>query len=129
MIRWFIAARRKEGLTIDYFRNYYETRHAPLVVKLLPRVEMYERNYVVPETLIGGSGVETPTFAYDVISEMQFRDQASFDDLLCEAGRPDIKAALAEDEENFMDRSSISIFVVDTQQSNIGDAAIAFPVR
>lgn len=119
MIRWFIAAKRKEGMSLEEFRDYYETHHAPLVVSLLPRVEKYERNYVVPETVIGGAGIDEPVVAYDVISEMRFRDQQAFDEFLREAGRPSIQARLAEDEAKFMDRQSISTFVVGTHESEL----------
>ena len=74
MIKYMFALKRKPGLSLEEFKDYYENHHAPLVARN-SRIVGYRRNYIIP----GGytaphvdHQIEEPE--YDVISEMWFED-------------------------------------------------------
>src|SRR3546814_13313285 len=52
MVKLVALLKAKEGLSQEEFENYYEKYHVPLVLKHLPQIAHYRRNYVVPDTLL-----------------------------------------------------------------------------
>lgn len=46
MIKVLLTVRRKPGLTVGQFRDYYEGNHAPLAVRTLTALRKYARNYL-----------------------------------------------------------------------------------
>ncbi|KRW57436.1 EthD domain-containing protein [Pseudomonas sp. TTU2014-080ASC] len=84
---------RRQDLSREAFRDYYEQRHAPLALTFFPP-QLYQRNHLnMPDAVV----------PFDCLSEFDYADD--FDPLSVlqtEAG-----PRLAEDESNFMDRSSV----------------------
>jgi uncharacterized protein (TIGR02118 family) len=113
MVKMMFVIRRKPGISHSEFRDYYETHHAPLAVSLFPQVESYKRNYVIDGTLFGTTGLDSGPFTYDVVTEMGFADQEAYEEFREVAARPEISARIAADEEMFMDRASVALFLVD----------------
>src|SRR5215831_19179168 len=101
MIKLMIAIRRRQDLTFDEFKNYYEKKHAPLAVSLFPQVVFYKRNYVLKETMFGSVGIKSSSFDYDVLTEMAFVDQTTYDEFLATAAISDIAEKMAADEAIF----------------------------
>ncbi|HEY0595115.1 EthD domain-containing protein, partial [Sphingopyxis sp.] len=85
------------------FVNYYETRHAPLILELMPGIIAYRRNYVAKEGGFVFAG--TPQFDYDSITEIWFHDRAAYEAGLEALAWPESAARLVADEEMFLDRS------------------------
>lgn len=110
MIKVIALLRRKAGLSREAFIANYETRHAPLILSLLPGIVDYRRNYVDLE-----GALESPVAAidFDSVTEMTFASREAYDSFLAHAGKPDVAAAIASDEENVFDRSATRVFVVD----------------
>lgn len=108
--------RRREGMDAQAFRNYYEERHAPLILKLLPGIIAYRRNYAdfTDAHHFGGA-----PFDFDVITEICFESRAARDRAMEIAGRADVAEQIAADEENFLDRSATRMFLVDESPSII----------
>ena len=108
MFKLIITARRKPGTSTVEFRDYYEKRHAVLVRKITPMMRRYRRNYLTP--LDSALATGDPT-SYDCVTEAWFDSEADFQrsiqSLLAD---PEKTAALAKDEENLFDRSTIRIF-------------------
>jgi len=92
----FIRAR--EDLSRAAFIDHYENHHVPLVRRLLPMVGDYRRNYVDPDMTAAG----TAAFDYDVITELGFEDQAALDAFWATIRRPEVIAAIREDEAKFL---------------------------
>jgi uncharacterized protein (TIGR02118 family) len=115
MFKMIILAKRKPGMSMEAFREYYETRHAPLAMSLAPEpVAKYIRNYLTP----AAPGIENP---YDVVTETWFESKEQFDrNFAALAAAPEKMAAIAADEENFFDRSSISFYTADEVESDFG---------
>jgi len=60
-------------------------------------------------------GAPDPDF--DVISAFIFDDMAAYEDMLATHARPEVAAAIAADEEKFLDRSRTRMYVVDVRES------------
>lgn len=104
MIKVVLLVRRKDGISREEFRRYYESRHAPLAASQLRSCVRYVRNFVVDD-LAGEPDFDCITeFWY----ELEGPWRAARDRIATEASRQ----ALAQDEAQFMDRSSMRVVVV-----------------
>jgi uncharacterized protein (TIGR02118 family) len=99
----------KPGLAHDAFVEYYETRHAPLIMSIAPQIRDYRRNYLQREGAILAPGAVTPEF--DVVTELWFEDRMAFDAAMERFTNPENAARIARDEENVFDRSKTMFFV------------------
>lgn len=102
---------RRADLNRAEFRHHYETYHAPLADKLLPRFAHYVRNHVIDSA--------GPLACPDAVSEFGFGGeevlQAATQILSSRSGAP-----IREDELRFMDKPSNRSFPV--ERWNWGDA-------
>ena len=108
MFKLIILAKRKPGMSMDQFRDYYEKRHAVLVRTMTPTMRRYRRNYLTPldSALAAGDAA-----SYDCVTEAWFDSEAAFQSSLQSLVADTQKTtALAKDEENLFDRSMIRIF-------------------
>jgi hypothetical protein len=113
--------RRKAGVTPEEFREHYETRHAPLAMRLFPYFKDYRRNYVrhdLAHTRAGG-GDPLARLDFDAITEITFADKAGYDRMMRDMTDPAIKAEIDACEEQFMDRAATVVFLVDEETSPI----------
>ena len=100
---------RKPGLSEQEFVDYYENRHAPLILSIAPQICDYRRNYLRREGAILAAGASLPEF--DVVTELWFDDEAAFDAAMVAFTDPVNAARIARDEENVFDRSRTMFFV------------------
>jgi uncharacterized protein (TIGR02118 family) len=114
MFKMIILAKRKKGMSLEAFREYYETRHAPLAMSLAPEpVARYVRNYLTPVA----DGAEPP---YDVVTETWFESEAQYRrNFAALAAAPEKMATIAADEENLFDRSTITFFTAEEVESTL----------
>jgi uncharacterized protein (TIGR02118 family) len=101
---------RKPGVSREAFREYYETRHVPLVNEVAPRMQAYRRNYLVFGEPLSRSD---DMLDFDVVTEMEFPDRAAFETWIAAFRAPGATERIAADEENFIDRSRIRTCVVE----------------
>jgi hypothetical protein len=119
MIKLIALICRKPGTTREEFKNYYETRHAPLGRRLLPHMADYRRSYTQSDDAaesgdsVFNRGDAAPVADFDVMTEFWFTDQSAYHNFLAAGKNPEIAGALMEDELKFMDRSKIRMFIVD----------------
>jgi uncharacterized protein (TIGR02118 family) len=107
---------RKAGVTPEAFRAYYETRHVPLSLRLLPYFKSYARNYVQREGYDPtGAGNAGP--AFDVVTEITFETREDFEGMMRAMADPKILDQIVADEENFIDRSKLVMFFVDEAET------------
>jgi uncharacterized protein (TIGR02118 family) len=100
-----ILAKRKPGMSPQAFREYYETHHSVLARSLAPAMRRYQRNYLTP---FPAASTPAGEVAFDCVTEVWFDREEIFQQTLAQlAAQPDKAAALAADEENLFDRSSI----------------------
>ncbi|WP_408591356.1 nuclear transport factor 2 family protein [Novosphingobium sp.] len=117
MTKVIALLKAKPGLSRAAFIAYYETRHAPLILSLLPGIADYRRNYVDRS---GAFESAVATIDFDSVTEMRFADRAAYDLFLARAAEPAIAHAIAQDEENVFDRAATRMFVVDETPSSVG---------
>lgn len=104
MIKLLLLLKRKQGMTPEDFRRYYEERHVPLATSLQPKLAGYRRNYVGLMTV----GVTE----YDCVTETWYDLEGKWSDHRDSMVTPAIAALIAEDEAHFLDRPSTRVFVV-----------------
>jgi hypothetical protein len=99
--------KRKPGISVAQFRDYYESNHAPMAARYSQGVARYVRRYLNPldhpET---GPCDELP---YDVITEIWFDDEAVFRSMLDYITTAIMPDAVIEDEKNLFDRASFRL--------------------
>jgi uncharacterized protein (TIGR02118 family) len=120
MFKCIALLKCKPDLSREAFIDYYETQHAPLIRRLLPGIIDYRRNYVELEGAFLFPGAAPIDF--DVITEIWFTDRNAYDRFAAAAADEDIARQIAQDEENFLDRSATRMMVVDERRSGAPNA-------
>ncbi|QDK33524.1 EthD domain-containing protein [Sphingomonas sp. IC081] len=108
--------KRRADLTPQQFRDYYETRHAPLAVRHARGLSRYVRRYLEPQV-----HPETGAFTDgpDVITELWFEDEAVFRGALRYMTTSLMPADIVADEANLFDRTSLRIAAVTECESDL----------
>ena len=101
--------KRRPDLSQEEFVDYYESRHAPLILSIAPQIRDYRRNYLHREGAILAAGARPPDF--DVVTELWLDDQSAFAAAMAAFTDPTNAARIACDEENVFDRSGTMFFV------------------
>lgn len=113
MFKLMIFIKRRPDLTLEQFREHYETAHVPLSLDNLPLMLRHARNYIRP-----AKGEAEPPF--DCVTECWFEDKAAAKataELIASKLRPLIEA----DEARFMDRGSITHRIVEEHVTERAD--------
>jgi len=118
MVKMIAMVKKKEGLSIEEFAQYWYLKHAPLATKLVPQsVTAGWKKYLQNYALSLNGKAHAP---YDGVAEIYFSDLAAFwkwnDWYYSEDGK-----ALRDDEDNFMDRSQ-TVVIIAEEKMVIGDA-------
>ncbi|WP_404482203.1 EthD domain-containing protein [Novosphingobium sp. BL-52-GroH] len=112
--------KRRGDISPEAFRDYYETRHAPLAGKHASGVSRYIRRYIEPQP-----HPETGAFTDgpDVITELWFEDEAIYRATLAYVTTSLMPAEIVEDERNLFDRASFRIATVVERETDFGRGA------
>ena len=117
MFKAVVFIKRKEGMSMDDFIHYYETKHALLAPKLLPNLKRYVRHYITP----CGNGPHAGN-PFDVFTEIWFDNESEFNKAMASAAEPQNAAMIAEIEEHLFDRSSIRMMTMIDYESALDNA-------
>jgi hypothetical protein len=98
MLKLIALISKKPDITREAFIDYYEANHAPLIKRLLPMIGEYRRSYITPGMVPGGD----VALDYDVVTELTFEDQGVLDAFWETITRPEVLAAIREDESHFL---------------------------
>jgi hypothetical protein len=107
--------RRKPHLTHAQFRDHFERSHAPMAMKFCGHLFLaYRRNYVDHayhggDPRVAGGGFGRSEWHWDLMSEWILPDEASFLEIQRIMESPDIRPLFEEDEDRFIDRSTIAM--------------------
>ncbi len=116
MFKTITLLKRKPGLSMAEFIDYYERVHAQIGRKYLAgRAIHYSRRFLHE---IGD--IYSNDKPYDVVMEIWFKDRASFETTFAALQLPEIAAEIAADEENLFDRAYHRIFVVEEHETDLG---------
>lgn len=106
MVKIILLLKRREGMSLEAFREYYEKNHVPLArAQLLPPGIRYVRHYVQP---LG----EVSSEPYDCVTEVWFADRAQMEATFAKATASDFAAVLADDEAKVFDRATMRYYCV-----------------
>lgn len=109
MHKILLFMKRRPDISVEEFRDYYETRHAPLAAKYSRGVTRYIRRYVDPQVHPEtGAFIDGP----DVITELWFADKAIYRGTLAYITTSLMPEDIVEDEKNLFDRTSFRIATV-----------------
>lgn len=120
MFKCIALLRRRADLSRDAFIDYYETRHAVLIRRLVPQILDYRRNYVERQDALLFS--EASAIDFDVVTELRFADRTAYEGFIARCAEPDIARQIAADEENLFDRGATRMFVVDERPGAVTPA-------
>jgi hypothetical protein len=121
MIKLVSLIAKKPGITREQFIDHYEKNHSPMSIRLMPQIAKYVRNYpTVTENLHYAGMKHVPTVPYDCITEHWFKDRAAYDDMMNQfRTNPEKYRAFEEDEERFLDKTKMVMFLVEEHESKI----------
>jgi uncharacterized protein (TIGR02118 family) len=110
MFKVFGFLTKREGMPMQDFIDYYENKHVPLICSLARIPSVYKRRYIGrgEELTKEGGAVD-----FDVMTELEFPDEAAFLAWMAQLSGPDAGAKVAADEAKFLDRSRTRAYVVD----------------
>lgn len=109
MHKILLFMKRRPDLSVEAFRDYYETRHAPLAETYSQGVSRYIRRYIDPQP-----HPETGAFTDgpDVITELWFEDEKVYRATLAYITTSLMPDEIVADEANLFDRASFRIATV-----------------
>lgn len=136
MIRVMWLLRRRPDISFEQFRDHYENSHAVLGAKYLGHLLLaYRRNYALPAEAAAGDGslmrkvLSSKAWDYDCITEWDLADEAAFDKVVATLSDPVIGKLFHDDEEHFLDRSSVRLIRCDRFETDTsGCSAPAAPL-
>lgn len=109
--------KRRPGMTLEEFRDYYETRHAPLALQEGSNMARYIRRYIEPQPNPDtGKDGELP---YDVITELWFTDENTFRGTVAYLSTTIMPEEIVEDEKKLFDRSTMRMATVIEYESEL----------
>ena len=95
--------KRRPGMTLEAFRDYYENHHAPLCAKYSSGLVRYVRRYLEPHPNPDtGASEELP---FDVITELWFDDARAFHGTVRHLSTAVMPDEVVEDEKRLFDRA------------------------
>ncbi len=116
-IKLVTLLRRKEGMSMEGFKEYYETVHARIGEKYLsPHAIRYFRRYLHPVPGPDESRAEAER-SYDVVMEIWFQDQQAFDAAFRDLRTAEAQAEIVADELKLFNRDYIHGYIVDEHES------------
>ncbi|KHK93269.1 EthD domain-containing protein [Novosphingobium malaysiense] len=111
--------KRRPDISVEQFRDYYESKHAPLAEKYSSGVSRYIRRYIDPQP-----HPETGEFtnAPDVITELWFDNEETYRGTLAYITTSLMPDEIIEDEKNLFDRTAFRIATVVEKESDFAKA-------
>lgn len=107
--------KRKPGMSLEEFRDYYENSHRKLAEQALPNALRYVRRYAVPEkNPLTLEAIELP---FDVIMEIWMKSRAEWDEAQAGLAGSTLMQAIYEDEENLFASHENPMFTVEEADS------------
>ena len=102
--------KRRPGMSVDAFRDYYENHHVPLCLKYSQGITRYVRRYLDPQRHAeSGACDELP---YDVVTELWFDDEATYKGTVGYLASTEMSEEIVTDEANLFDRATMRMATV-----------------
>lgn len=119
MLKLTFLMKRKQGMSFEAFRDYYENNHAPLAADLCPHMVRYTRTYLTGWQPLARSA-QLPDPDFDCITECWYDVEGTWDERKLDLLPAEVFKQLAADEENFLDRRANRMVMCETEESEPG---------
>jgi hypothetical protein len=107
--------KRRPGMTVEAFQDYYENHHAPLCATYSSGMRRYIRRFLNahpnPDTGVSDE------LEFDVITELWFEDEATFRGTVKYLSTSVMPDVIVEDEKRLFDRSKTRMATVIERES------------
>lgn len=111
--------KRRPGMSVAEFQEYYEKHHAPLCEKYASGMQRYLRRFITPHPNPGTTNA-SEELQFDVITELWFENESIFRATLAYLTTSAMPEAVVEDEKRLFDRTKTRIAtVVECESLNI----------
>jgi hypothetical protein len=123
MIKQVVFLKKRDGMTLEQFMDYYENQHSQLSRKIgapppLPNAQRYVRRYVKPEPNPLTGEVIHP--GYDCIMEIWWNTREDFEAAMKGLGDPQHLEARKADELRLFATNSNPVCIVEEHDSPVG---------
>jgi uncharacterized protein (TIGR02118 family) len=119
MIKMMVFLSRLPHVDREAFKTYYETRHAPLVLRLMPTIRGYERNYPNVAKVRPPEGKTVDDMVeFDAVTMLRFDSREDFEAYKQVLRDPEIMKVIQADEANFLDNTKTRLFVIEEHVSH-----------
>ncbi|TDI62861.1 MAG: ethyl tert-butyl ether degradation protein EthD [Alphaproteobacteria bacterium] len=119
MFKTVCLLKRRPGMSMGDFKDYYEAHHKRFGDTYLPKGARFMRRYLSPvANPMTGEVVELD---YDVITETWFASRAEWEATMAVYAEPTLAAEIALDEEKLFDRSKINFCIVEEVESDLAE--------
>jgi len=117
MLKLVALLKRRPGMSMEEFKDYYENVHIQIgLPKLKGKAVSHHRRYLTP---IPGPDGQTREGDYDVIMEIWFEDRAQLEEAMQVWLDPELVERVAADTPNFLDRADNPMFFVEEHETDM----------
>lgn len=113
-----IFMKRRPGMTMEAFQDYYENHHVPLAMKYSSGISRYFRRYLFPQP--NPETGATDELQFDVITELWFGDEAKFHGTVKYLSTSVMPDEIVEDEKRLFLRPTMRIATIVERESDMG---------
>jgi hypothetical protein len=118
LIKLMVFLSRLPHVDREAFQAYYETRHAPLVLRLMPTISGYERNYPDVSKVRPPEGQSVDdVLDWDAVTILRFKDREALNAYKAVLKDEKVMAIIRADEANFLDATRTRLFMVEEHLS------------
>ena len=102
--------KRRPGMTMQAFQDYYENHHVPLALKYSSNISRYVRRYLTPHPNPDTGAADELQF--DVITELWFDDEAKFQGTVKYLSTSVMPDEIVNDEKRLFDRATMRMATI-----------------
>jgi uncharacterized protein (TIGR02118 family) len=109
--------KRRPGMTMEAFQDYYENHHVPLALKYSSDISRYVRRYLAPQP--NPDTGASDELQFDVITELWFDDEAKFQGTVKYLSTSVMPDEIVEDERHLFDRPTMRMATIVERESDM----------
>ena len=116
MIRLIALICKRESVSAEEFKNYYEKKHVPLIESFFPTLRGYKRTYLLESNMLNDTlPLESDNNAspFDVITELTFEDEDGLNQFFARGADEEVVDIIRKDEANFLDGEKTIMYRVE----------------
>ena len=118
MLKLMVLLKRKQGMSMRDFIDYYETNHARIGERVAGGLAVkYSRRYLMP--MHDMIAVETKEPEFDCAMEMWFESREKYDAMIKRCAEPDMVKLIVDDESKFLDRTKRLFVSIEEHDSDL----------